>query len=131
MYAPSRTLADELSVPKETPLNVRKVLEVPGIFAGDAVLSKGLLYENPLVSKFPQSRPTETKTEMPSPYPDFILTVVQLSLIQIEARQEDIPILPTGDIFEFKPKFEPIIVILVDPVIGEFVPPTELIDATL
>jgi hypothetical protein len=57
---------------------------------------------------------------------------MQLSLIQMEARQEESPILPKEDMAEFRPKFEPINVILVDPVIGEFVkPPTELIDAAL
>ena len=57
---------------------------------------------------------------------------MQLSLIQMEARQEESPILPKEDMAEFRPKLEPINVILVDPVIGEFVePPTELIDAAL
>jgi hypothetical protein len=49
IYIPNRTSADDLSVPREIPLNVRKILEVPGIFVSDAVVSKGLLNENPLV----------------------------------------------------------------------------------
>jgi len=68
IYIPNRTSADDLSVPREIPLNVRKILEVPGIFVSDAVVSKGLLNENPLVRWLPRSRPTETKAYVT--YPD-------------------------------------------------------------